>query len=69
MTADVLDKVFRIEENYKSKGTSGESGTGLGLILCKEYIEMNGGNIKIISDPEKGSTFTLELPLGMDQLT
>lgn len=69
MTADVLNKVFRIEENYKSKGTSGESGTGLGLILCKEYIEMNGGNIKIISDPEKGSTFTLELPLGMDQLT
>lgn len=62
MEEKVVEKLFRIEENFKSKGTAGEQGTGLGLILCRDYIEMNGGKLLVSSEPGKGSTFTIELP-------
>ena len=63
MPANLLQKLFRLEENYSSKGTAGESGTGLGLILSKDYIEMNDGTIEVSSEPGKGSRFTIRLPL------
>lgn len=62
MEDNVVERLFRIEENYKSKGTAGEQGTGLGLILCRDYVEMNGGKLLVSSEPGKGSTFTIELP-------
>jgi PAS domain S-box-containing protein len=60
--ADMLDKLFRIEENNRRSGTTNEEGTGLGLVLCMEFAEMNGGTILVNSKPEKGSTFSLRLP-------
>jgi len=55
-------KLFRIDAHHTTPGLSNEKGSGLGLILCKEFIEKNGGEIKIISDPQKGTTieFTLK---------
>jgi signal transduction histidine kinase len=55
--------LFTIDSNIKSTGTSGEKGTGLGLLLCKEFVEKNKGHISIESTPGKGSTFTFTIPL------
>ncbi len=57
-----VKKLFRIDEYFSTSGTSGEAGTGLGLIICKEFVEKNKGEIKIESELEKGTTFTFTLP-------
>jgi len=57
-----LSKIFKIEENFTTKGTNQEGGTGLGLIICKEFVEKNGGSIKVSSNPGLGTTFTISLP-------
>jgi len=59
---DNLDNLFRIDSYYSTSGTLGESGTGLGLIICKEFIEKNKGTIKVESEEGKGSAFTFTLP-------
>jgi len=58
-----LTKLFRIESNYSTPGTNKETGTGLGLILCKEFIEKQGGTISVTSQPGIGSCFSITLPL------
>lgn len=63
MSKEVMDKLFRIDTKHTTKGTADEKGTGLGLILCKEFIEKNGGRIWVDSVVSKGSTFSFELPL------
>jgi len=57
-----LAKLFRIDVNYSTRGTADEGGTGLGLILCKEFISKNNGKIWVESEFGKGSTFKFTLP-------
>lgn len=57
-----LSKLFRIDESHSTLGTNQEKGTGLGLILCKEFIEKNGGNIYVESEIGKGTTFYFSIP-------
>ncbi|MBN1198284.1 MAG: HAMP domain-containing histidine kinase, partial [Bacteroidales bacterium] len=62
ISAEGIRKLFSIDELYKTAGTRGEKGTGIGLLLCKEYLEKNGGNIEVESIEGKGTTFTVTLP-------
>lgn len=57
-----LAKLFQLEGHYTTQGTTNERGTGLGLLLCKEYIEKNNGKIFIESEEGKGTTVIIELP-------
>lgn len=56
-------KLFRIDSDFKFNGSTNVSGTGLGLILCYEFIKLNGGEISVVSEEEKGSIFTFTLPI------
>ena len=58
-----IEKIFRIDSNVSTKGTEGEKGTGLGLILCKEFVEKHGGQIWAKSKLGSGSEFCFTLPL------
>lgn len=58
-----LQKLFNLETTFSYKGTSNESGTGLGLILCKEMLEAMGGSIALTSKEGEGTTFTCKIPL------
>ena len=58
----LLENLFRIDKSTTTKGTMGEKGTGLGLILCKEFMEKNSGELLISSVEKEGSTFTIVLP-------
>ena len=61
-----IDKLFKIGEGYSTQGTQKENGTGLGLILCKEFIEKNNGKIWAGSEVGTGTTFYISLPLGTE---
>ena len=63
MSEETLNKLFSIDRNVAKLGTADEKGSGLGLILCKEFIEKHGGEIWIESEPGKGSAFKFTLPL------
>jgi signal transduction histidine kinase len=56
MQADAIGAIFNKSEIFSTYGTENEKGTGLGLMLCKEYIEHNGGQLNILSEPGKGTT-------------
>ena len=57
-----IDKLFRIDESFSKPGIQGERGTGLGLLLCKEFVEKHGGKIWVESKPLKGAKFTFTIP-------
>lgn len=60
---EIQKKLFRIDNKLQSqKGTGGEKGSGLGLILCKEFIDKLGGSIRVESEVGKGTTFRIQLP-------
>jgi signal transduction histidine kinase len=57
-----IERLFVIDSNISTRGTQGEKGTGLGLLICKELIEMNKGKIEVESSPGIGTKFTINLP-------
>jgi len=58
-----VNQIFRIDVNTSLIGNHHDKGSGLGLILCKEFVELNGGGITVESTPEKGSIFTFTVPV------
>ncbi|MBW8323519.1 MAG: PAS domain-containing sensor histidine kinase [Prolixibacteraceae bacterium] len=61
ISKDDMAKIFRIDSNFTKDGTENEKGTGLGLLLCKEFVEKHGGKIWVESEVGKGSTFIFTL--------
>jgi len=57
-----LSNLFKAGENYTTSGTNQEKGSALGLVLCKEFVEKNGGQIWVKSSPGRGSLFEFSLP-------
>ncbi|MGE0590004.1 MAG: ATP-binding protein [Cyclobacteriaceae bacterium] len=59
MTASQIEKLLSRSDTYSTPGTSGEKGTGLGIYLCREMVEYNGGSLTVESQVEKGTTFKI----------
>jgi signal transduction histidine kinase len=65
ISKESIEKLFRIDQNCSTPGTQREQGTGLGLILCKEFIEKHEGKIWVKRNSDfqgKGSTFYFSIP-------
>ncbi len=63
MTQDVQDKLFKLSETSSKRGTNNESGAGLGLVLCADFVKTNGGSIWFESQEGKGTTFFFSIPV------
>lgn len=57
-----IPKLFKLEKNFSTRGTNNEEGTGLGLVLVKEFVDKNNGRIQVKSEIGKGTVFTISLP-------
>jgi signal transduction histidine kinase len=68
MTKEDLDKLFDTKSHYSNMGTANEAGTGIGLLLCKEFIELEGGKIWAESQKGKGSSFKFIIKQGSPQM-
>jgi PAS domain S-box-containing protein len=62
MNQDTIEKLFRIDVSHSSLGTEKETGSGLGLMLCREFVKKNGGDIWVESKLNTGSKFTFSVP-------
>jgi signal transduction histidine kinase len=69
MTSETADNLFQLSHIITTAGTANEKGTGIGLLLCKEFIEKHGGRIWAESVPGKGSEFKFTLPMFTRQIT
>jgi signal transduction histidine kinase len=63
MNDNLIKSLFKKNTSVSIQGTSKEKGSGIGLLLCREFIERHSGSIKVESVPEKGSRFTVTFPL------
>jgi PAS domain S-box-containing protein len=69
MSAETKDKLFQVNHQTSTPGTANEKGSGLGLILCKDFIEKHNGKIRVESELGKGSSFIFSLPNSNSTLT
>ena len=67
MNKEMIINLFRLNANTNRKGTEGEYTTGLGLVICKDFIEMQGGKLLIESEVGKGSILSFSLPIMVDK--
>jgi PAS domain S-box-containing protein len=65
MPKDVIENLFRIDYKHSTTGTEREKGTGLGLILCKEFIDKHNGKIQVRSKIDSGSEFIVSIPVNV----
>jgi signal transduction histidine kinase len=63
MSKEVQEKLFKINNLHTSLGVQGEKGTGLGLLICKEFVDIHKGEIWLESEPNKGTTFFVKIPI------
>jgi signal transduction histidine kinase len=69
MDQNTINNLFKLKQNATERGTKNEKGTGLGLILTKEFIEKNGGELTVKSELNEGSAFTFTVPLYPDPIS
>jgi len=67
MDQNQLTNLFKLDKTSSTKGTKNETGTGIGLIVCKEFIELNGGQLKVNSSKGLGSKFTIIFPQNIEK--
>ncbi|MBF0286502.1 MAG: hybrid sensor histidine kinase/response regulator [SAR324 cluster bacterium] len=65
MAKEMVQRLFRVESSQSQVGTAGEKGTGLGLVLCNEFIKLNRGTISAESQPGEGTTFRFTVPVSL----
>jgi PAS domain S-box-containing protein len=63
MHEETVNSLFKLDKTRTTRGTKGEKGTGFGLLLCKEFVDKHNGSIHVKSEPEKGTTFTIQIPI------
>jgi len=63
MNKEMIDGLFKIDVDINRKGTDGEPSSGLGLILCREFVEKNRGELRVESEKGKGTTFYFTVPV------
>jgi PAS domain S-box-containing protein len=66
MNPEMVKSLFKLNAQNRRKGTEGEESTGLGLILCKEFIEKHHGKLRVESEVGKGSSFSFTIPAGVE---
>jgi len=67
MSQEVQEKLLKLSETKSQRGTNNESGTGLGLVLCADFVKANGGYIWFTSKLGEGSTFFFSIPIRVNK--
>ncbi len=67
MTQEAMNKLFRIDTHHTTRGTENETGTGLGLILCQDFIHKQDGEIWVETEIGEGSVFSFSIPKSISE--